>query len=639
MPVSALSSRHLGATLLLLALGLAASPARSAAPPPVVDFFRHPAVLEPSLSPDGRTLVYISVDRDDHLVIQITDLEQNTAHALQVVAQSTYPLFWAGNDHLILRSRLAGHSVLDVRRRKATAFSMNDWNMEALSARKSDPDLLNVWYHRWGDNGRVGPAVINLRRIPSGFAGQTQRQYNVERWLDHPAGENIAGYYDDAGDFRLTYVYRDKILRPMYRATENAEWRELSVHPLHDGFIDFSADPDVLYFTHSGPEDMTAGVYEYHVSTQSWGERLFADADYAMEDASFLTVDGRLLGLSYHGAKLQNHWFDDALAAAQRELDQKLPGRINEVIERSDDGRVLLVSSIADRLSPQTSLYYPETKTLRALPPSRPWLQPEHLRPMQIVQWRARDGLPLQGYLTFPAPRADGAKPPLVVLPHGGPSARDTWGFDETVQFLASRGYAVFQPNYRGSSGFTRDVSVAPQFDYRAMHNDVTDGVKSLQRSGAIDPERVAIMGWSFGGYLSLCGAAFEPDLYRCALPLAGVFDWQTLIQQSSRKRHARFRHDFLRQQLGDPENQREKFDAISPLRHVDQVRIPIFVSHGRQDEVVDIEQSKALVQRLKQHNKVVETYFPDLEGHGYFRLKNTVELHQRIEAFLARHL
>jgi dipeptidyl aminopeptidase/acylaminoacyl peptidase len=192
--------------------------------------------------------------------------------------------------------------------------------------------------------------------------------------------------------------------------------------------------------------------------------------------------------------------------------------------------------------------------------------------------------------------------PPLLVIPHGGPWVRDYWGFNPEAQFWASRGYAVIQPNYRGSTGYDWKFPIADRYDFLKMHDDVTRAAKTLILSGYADPDRVAIMGASFGGYLALSGVVHEPDLYKCALTFAGVFDFETVLN-GARRNFQRARHGIFLRRLGDPKEQKEKYESISPIRHLDQVSAPVFVAHGKEDQtalVGGIEKTHSRVKRAR---------------------------------------
>jgi dipeptidyl aminopeptidase/acylaminoacyl peptidase len=256
----------------------------------------------------------------------------------------------------------------------------------------------------------------------------------------------------------------------------------------------------------------------------------------------------------------------------------------------------------------------------------------------QSISFATRDGISLEGYLTLPPGASKEAPPPLVVRPHRGPWVRSTWMFDREVQFLASRGYAVLQPNYRGSTGYSPSISSTYQYDFRRMHDDVTDATRSMLRTGLVDPTRAAIMGGSFGGYLALTGVAFEPELYRCAVSLCGVFDWAEMIKTKSYEGRPG-EYEKLRDRLGQPDTDREHFDAISPIKHVAQIRVPVFVAHGNDDKIVSVTQSKHLVQALRQQGVVCETFFRGNEAHGFSSYADRVEYYHKVEAFLAKNL
>ena len=241
--------------------------------------------------------------------------------------------------------------------------------------------------------------------------------------------------------------------------------------------------------------------------------------------------------------------------------------------------------------------------------------------------------------LTLPAGASKTNPPPLVVLSHGGPWIRDIWGFNGEAQFLASRGYAVLQANYRGSTGYNWMFPLEDQYDFRKMHDDVTDATKSMIASGLIDKNRIAIMGGSFGGYLAVAGVVNEPALYRCAVTIAGVFDWEQQIKDKKYGQYDSPVFGWMMRKLGDPKQNREKFDAISPGRHVDRIRVPVFVAGGKEDSTVEIQQSKRLISELEKYHVPYEKQIVGEEGHGMAHLDNEVELYTRIEAFLEKNL
>ncbi len=246
-----------------------------------------------------------------------------------------------------------------------------------------------------------------------------------------------------------------------------------------------------------------------------------------------------------------------------------------------------------------------------------------------------RDSITLHGYLTKPL---NGTAPyPTVVLLHGGPHARDYWGFDPEVQLLAKHEYAVLQVNYRGSTGFGREISNKNKFEYHKMYLDVIDATKYLIRNGTADPKRIAVMGTSFGGYLSISCVSNEPDLYCCAVSNAGVFDW---------KRHVRFKrlksnnyvYDLLKSNLGG-ENSKNYLEDISLFKKAENIKVPVFLGGGSDDRNVSISQSYKLAQILSRNGVKIERYIKGGEGHGFSFNKNIVIFNKRILNFLNRSM
>ncbi len=346
-----------------------------------------------------------------------------------------------------------------------------------------------------------------------------------------------------------------------------------------------------------------------------------------------------MVGVGLDRSRWQNLWLDPKYAGIQASVEKTFPQECVKIIGTDDAEKRFFIAAWSDR---KPTAYYMadlEKGTFGLIKSTRPWIDPARMRPVGIVRYKARDGVEIEGYLTLPEGAAKANPAPLVVYPHGGPFVRDSWQWDPVAQFLASRGYAVFQPNYRGSDSYGWRIPADDMWAFRKMHDDVTDGVAAMKRSGLVDADRIAIMGGSFGGYLALCGASFEPGTYRCAVTLSGVFDWERMIRELGRLRDNTVGKKRLLRKLGDPAKNQAFFDEISPLRHLEQVRIPIFVSHGTEDSVVDVAQSKRLVGELEKRHIPHVALFESGEGHGTAFVDNRVELYTKIEQFLATNL
>lgn len=281
--------------------------------------------------------------------------------------------------------------------------------------------------------------------------------------------------------------------------------------------------------------------------------------------------------------------------------------------------------------------YDRKTRKATRLFSHRPELEDLTLAEMKPVSWKARDGLEIHGYLTLP-PKVEPKALPAVVYVHGGPWARDSWGFDPTAQWLANRGYAVLQPNYRGSTGYGKSYINAADKEWGGkMQDDITDGTRWLIDQGIADPERICIMGGSYGGYATLMGLVREPDLYACGVDIVGVanlFTWMKTIPPYWRP----FVH-VLYQRVGHPEKDKELLEQRSPVFQVDKIKAPLLIGQGANDPRVPKAESTQIRDALRNAGKTVEYIeFPD-EGHGFARPENRLKFYEAAEKFLAEHI
>jgi dienelactone hydrolase len=383
-------------------------------------------------------------------------------------------------------------------------------------------------------------------------------------------------------------------------------------------------------------------IYLYNAATGELGDPVFeyenADAQIAWIDRNNNTMlvgcaEGQRWQCRAQSPEMQRHF--DALT---RYFAGSADFNLNGV---SSDENLWLIYANGPTLPDAYFVYDRASNEMTRIAAARPQLGELDLAPMSVVNYAGRDGVQLWGYLT--TPRTGAAPYPLVVLPHGGPETRDSYTYDYYVQFLASRGYAVFQPNFRGSEGSGRSFAEAGHRQWgRLMQHDITDGVHHLINTGVAARERICIIGASYGGYAALVGATQTPDLYRCAVSISGVSDLVEILNTERREEGRRSTtYAYWQRLIGDPATDAEALRSVSPALHADQVQIPILLIHGTSDSVVPASQSERMRDALQRAGKQVE-YIPlEREGHIWasWMAPNRVRLLEETEQFLAAHI
>ena len=322
-----------------------------------------------------------------------------------------------------------------------------------------------------------------------------------------------------------------------------------------------------------------------------------------------------------------------------QQLAASFPGQWVSFSNATDDGKQVVVLVRSDRSPGEFFLYDRAAKKASYLASSRQWIDPEKMASMKAVEFAARDGRKIHGWLTLP-PGSDGKNLPMIINPHGGPyGPYDDWGYNPEVQLFASRGYAVLQPNFRGSGGFGKEFQ---ESGYRqwggTMQDDVTDATQWVIDQGIADKSRICIYGASYGAYAALMGVAKEPDLYQCAIGFVGVYDLHIMYKRGDiRERDSGI--DFLKHVLGTDD---DELSRRSPARRAASIKVPVLIVAGAEDRRTPPSQSQALVGELKKagkENLIEDFYVQPGEGHGFYRVENNLKLYGKFLAFFEKHI
>lgn len=640
--------RALACVVALLAAGPgpAAQPAATPAPAarpgplPVEALAALPGLSDPRLSPDGwRIAGRVTVDGKSR--IAVWDLRHRETPP-RMLAHDNYELLWlrwAGPNRILLgvgMTALYSGLTLPVTRIIAMDVS-ND----------------NTWSVRMLNNGRGLIADTVIHSDPAGrfilvSSQPSMDQYPAVYRADLATGQSEvvqrpqtgvwSWFADEHGVVRLGIDYGERRIRFYYRNVAGEDLRRIDTrrYPQDDSMIDavrFVGTDRSIMITNAVTGRF--GVYDYDFTTDTRGEAIF---EHPTADVTAVNVgdDGAVRGIAYEDDRPRRHWIDPDYRRLQATLDRALPDKLNLVVDSTtDEQRLLVWSSAAD--DPGT--YYVFDRAARRLEPfMSPYagLVDRRFAAVRPISFRGRDGVEIPGYLTLP-PGREPRGLPLVLMPHGGPFARDSWTFDPWVQFLASRGYAVLQVNFRGSTGYGR-AWVERGYGQlgTGMIDDLEDGVDWAVREGVVDAGRVCILGASYGGYAALWAPVRHPERYRCAVSFAGISDLSSMARYDTRRFTApRYARERRRQLRGETETD---LGAVSPIRQLERIRVPLLIAHGEKDHTVPTSQSRNLVRALAGRPVALELVFYPEAAHGFSRPQDSADFLRRVEAFLARH-
>ncbi len=454
-------------------------------------------------------------------------------------------------------------------------------------------------------------------------------------------GDSVAWVADRAGVARgVVTVEKGTIQRSWWRPAADAKWQLIGEYRYGEpGIVPVAFDGDGSMIVASNIGRDTAALYRFDAAKNAPGELLAAHPHVDL--TSGLVYDRRakrIVGLRYEGARPGYAWFDDEWARIAASVDKALPGRHHDL---SRGGNRLLVRSSSDVDPGAWHLYDLDARRLEFVAAERKAITPEAMPRREPVRYPARDGLEIPAYVTLP-PGREAKALPLVLYVHGGPWVRGaTWHWRDEPAFLAAQGYAVLEPEFRGSTGFGRRLFQAGWKQWgRAMQDDLLDGIDWLAKRGTIDPSRVCIMGASYGGYAVMMGLARDPERYRCGINYLGVTDIMLMFDVTwSDMSDTDFLRYNAKELIGDPERDAAQFRATSPLANAAKVRAPVLMAYGGADRRVPVVHGERMRDALMNNGVRVDWVVYGDEGHGFLREANRFDFYGRVAKFLGEHL
>ena len=627
-------SLRLTARLAVLAaacLVAGAALAQGAAPIPLRDFFRNPDRAYFRISPDGKTLAFMQPwERRMNIYVQPAG---SAAEPLRITAEKdrdipTYA--WKGPNRLVYLKDTGGdendHLVVVAKDGK----SLKDMTpFPGVKARIIDelrefPDVMLV-----GLNKR-DKKVFDAYRLHVGTGKLelvAENPGTIESWItDHTGAIRAATTTDGVNQSYL------------YRAGPTAPFKTVLTTSFKEAFEPqvFSPDNRKLFVMSNIGRDKKALV-RVDPATAKEEQVLYERDDVDLGSVDYSRKRKVLTEIQFVTDKIERKFLDEQTGKIYSALAAKLPGYEITRQAITDDENMMVVAASSDRTPGARYLYDHKAGKLTKLGEVAPWLPEDRLAPMSPIKYASRDGLTIHGYLTLPKGRI-AKNLPVIVNPHGGPWVRDAWGFNPEVQFLANRGYAVLQMNYRGSTGYGRRFWEAGFKQWgRRMQDDISDGVAHLVKEGVADPKKICIYGASYGGYATLAALAFTPDLYACGVDYVGVSNLFTFM--NTIPPYWELGRQMLYEMVGDPEKDKELMHNASPALNADRIRAPLLVAQGARDPRVNIDESNQMVNALKARGIDVPYIVKDNEGHGFRNEENQFEFYEAMEQFLAKYL
>ncbi len=604
---------------------------------PLEDFFRNSEHTGYQLSPDGQYISYLA-PYADRLNVFVRRVDQDDDHALRLTNEterSVAGYMWADNERLLFMKDTAGdenYQLYGVRRdgtdlRAYTAFE--GVRTSLIDDLEEQPGYVMIGMNR--RNAEVfDPYRLNLDTGELTLLAENPGNY--QGWMtDHNGCLRAATAIIDGVNTQL-----------LYRDTEEEPFRPVLTTNFRDtvSFMEFTPDNREVYAATNLGRDKTVLV-RMNPATCEELELLYENDTYDIASISYSRRRKKLLSVYCTGHKEPvRHYFDKVEEQLRQRIKAHFPNNRYGIADTDKTERFYLIYVGGDRTRGAYWFYDTETDEACKIADLAPWIIPDEMNEMHAVTYQSRDGLRIEAYLTLP----DGLTPdtahnlPVVVNPHGGPWARDCWGYSSEVQFLSNRGYAVLQMNFRGSTGYGRKFLEASykQWGLR-MQDDITDGVQWLIGQGIADPKRVAIYGGSYGGYAVLAGLTFTPDVYACGIDYVGVSNLFTFM--NTIPPYWRPMLEIMYEQVGNPETDNDQLAATSPALHAENIRVPLFIAQGANDPRVNKAESDQMVEALRQRGVEVEYMVKDNEGHGFHNQENRFDFYRAMERFLAKHL
>jgi len=601
---------------------------------PLEDFFKNPEKSRYRISPDGKFYSYMApYEKRMNIFVQ----EIGTDSAIRLTSETDRDIagyFWKNPTRLLYLKDTGGDEDyrlygVDVDGANLVCFTdFPDVRTEIIDDLENFPNEVIIGMNKRNPQ-LFDPYRLNIETGKMEMLAENPG--NIQAWiLDHDGKLRAAMAIVDGINTQL--LYRDKENQP-FRPVLTTSFKET----MSPQFFTFD-NKDVYAISNLG-RDKTAAVI-FDIANGKEVEVLYENADYDVDRLSYSKKRKVITTAGYESWKGERYFFDDEAKSIYDRIEKDLGDYEVVITGVTKEEDKFIIRTYSDRSLGAYYIYDKDSKKKKKIVEVSPWIDESEMAAQLPIEYQSRDGLTIHGYLTLPLGYTmENAKDlPVVVNPHGGPWHRDSWGFNPEIQFLANRGYGVFQMNFRGSTGYGKKFWEESFKQWGlAMQDDITDGTNWLIEQGIADKDRIAIYGGSYGGYATLSGLVKTPDLYAAGVDYVGVSNLFTFLETIPP--YWKPFLEMMYEMVGNPVTDSIQFVETSPALNADKIVAPLFIAQGANDPRVNKDESDQMVKALKERGIVVEYLVKDNEGHGFRNEENRFDFYRAMEKFLSEHM
>lgn len=600
---------------------------------PLRDFFRNPESANYQISPDGKWISFLK-PYERRMNIFVKENKDGAAAETRLTSAMERDIsnyFWKGNNHIVYTRDFGGDEnfhifTIDIKsktEKDVTHFPNTRAKIiDALESVKDDEMIIS--------HNRRDTKVFDVFRLNIKTAKLTllaQNPGTIISWLTDHNGQLRAAVDSEGLNYHL--LYRDR---------EGQKFSKVLSHTYKETFspLFFTFDNRNIFAASNLNRDKEA-IVEFDFKSKKENKIIYQHPDVDVESLTYSRKRKVLTAVKLTTWKTLTQFLDPVAENIYNKVAEKLAGKEVRFVSANKNEDLFIIRTLSDRSLGGFYLYNVIKDELKLLAPIAPWLDEEKLNPTKPISYLTKDGLTINGYLTLPKNKK-AKNLPIVVNPHGGPWARDIWGYNPEVQFLTNRGYGVLQMNFRGSTGYGKKFLQASYKQWGlAMQDDIAEGVKWLIQEGIADADKICIYGGSYGGYATLSGLVKHPELYACGIDYVGVSNLFTFM--NTIPPYWLTELEKLYEMVGHPENDKAQLTATSPALNADKIKAPLLVVQGAKDPRVNKAESDQMVQALEKKGVKVQYIVKDNEGHGFRNEENRFEFYEAMDAFLKKHI